>query len=48
MTLCRTAVDYDYQGNPIDANAPEMPTRFAKQLVQIMRERSPSGWIRTR
>jgi hypothetical protein len=37
VTLCRTAVDYDYRGDVIDAHAPEAPTRFAKQLVQIMR-----------
>jgi hypothetical protein len=37
VTLCRTAVDYDYRGNVIDAQAPEMPTRFAKQLVQLVR-----------
>jgi hypothetical protein len=37
VTLARTAVDYDYQGNVIDAHAPEMPTRFAKQLTQIVR-----------
>jgi Toprim-like len=36
-TLCRTAVQYDYRGDPIDAHAPEMPTRFAKQLAQIVR-----------
>ena len=37
MTLARTSVDYDYRGDVIDAHAPEMPTRFAKQLVQIVR-----------
>jgi hypothetical protein len=37
VTLCRTGVDYDYRGDVIDAHAPEMPTRFAKQLVQVMR-----------
>lgn len=36
-TLCRTACEYDYRGDPIDAHAPEMPTRFAKQLTQIVR-----------
>lgn len=35
--LCRTGVDYDYRGNPIEAHMPEMPTRFAKQLAQIIR-----------
>ena len=37
VTLCRTGVDYDYRGNVIDAHAPEMPTRLAKQLVQVLR-----------
>jgi hypothetical protein len=37
VTLARTGVEYDYQGNVIDAHAPEMPTRFAKQLAQIVR-----------
>lgn len=37
VTLCRTGVEYDYRGDVIDAHAPEMPTRFAKQLVQVMR-----------
>jgi hypothetical protein len=37
VTLARTGVETDYKGDVIDAHAPEMPTRFAKQLVQIMR-----------
>lgn len=37
VTLARTAVDIDYRGNVIDSHAPEMPTRFAKQLAQIFR-----------
>lgn len=37
VTLARTSIEADYQGNPIDAHAPEMPTRFAKQLKQLMR-----------
>jgi hypothetical protein len=37
VTLARTGVDFDYGGNVIDAHAPEMPTRFAKQLTQIVR-----------
>jgi hypothetical protein len=37
VTLARTAVETDYRGNIIDAHAPEMPTRFAKQLTQVMR-----------
>jgi hypothetical protein len=37
VTLGRTAVQRDYQGNVIGAEAPEMPTRFAKMLAQIVR-----------
>ena len=37
VTLARTAVDLDYRGNVVDSHAPEMPTRFAKQLAQIFR-----------
>lgn len=37
VTLARTGVEHDYKGDVIDAHAPEMPTRFAKQLTQIMR-----------
>ena len=37
VTLCRTAVEFDYRGDIIDAHAPEMPTRFAKQLTQVVR-----------
>ena len=37
VTLARTGVESDYRGDVIDSHAPEMPTRFAKQLTQIMR-----------
>ncbi len=37
VTLARTAVEHDYAGNVLDSYAPEMPTRYAKQLAQIMR-----------
>jgi hypothetical protein len=37
VTLARTAVERDYRGDVIDAHAPEMPTRFAKQLTQVVR-----------
>lgn len=37
VTYARTAVERDHQGNIIDAHAPEMPTRFAKMLGQIVR-----------
>jgi hypothetical protein len=36
VTLARTGVERDYQGNVIDAHMPEMPTRFAKQLAQVV------------
>lgn len=37
VTLARTNVTFDYRGDPIDADSPEAPTRFAKQLVQVVR-----------
>jgi hypothetical protein len=37
VTLARTAVDVDYRGNVINAHAPELPTRFARQLTQLLR-----------
>jgi hypothetical protein len=37
VTRARTAVERDYQGNVINAHDPEMPTRFAKQLTQMLR-----------
>lgn len=37
VTRARTAVERDYRGEVIDAHAPEMPTRFAKQLGQLVR-----------
>jgi predicted transcriptional regulator len=37
VTLARTGVEHDYRGDVIDAHAPEMPTRFAKQLTQVLR-----------
>ncbi|MBA3884286.1 MAG: ArsR family transcriptional regulator [Acidobacteria bacterium] len=37
VTLGRTGVTYDYRGDCIDAHAPEAPTRFAKELTQIVR-----------
>lgn len=48
VTLARTAVIYDYRGDVVDAHAPEMPTRFAKQLTQIMRGAVVLGADRTR
>lgn len=37
VTLARCAVARDYKQDPTEAHAPEMPTRFAKMLGQIMR-----------
>lgn len=37
VTRARTGVERDYKGDVIDAHAPEMPTRFAKQLAQVVR-----------
>ena len=37
VTMARTAVERSSQGHIIDAHAPEMPTRFAKQLTQVVR-----------
>src|SRR5262249_6733519 len=36
-TYARTAVERDYRGDVINSHAPEMPTRFAKQLAQLLR-----------
>jgi hypothetical protein len=37
VTRSRTAVERDFQGNPMYAHALEMPTRVTKQLVQVVR-----------
>jgi hypothetical protein len=37
VTRARTAVERDFQGNPAFAHDLEMPTRLAKQLVQVAR-----------
>jgi hypothetical protein len=37
VTFARTAVETDYRGDVCDGHAPEMPTRFAKQLSQVVR-----------
>jgi hypothetical protein len=37
VILARTGVELDYRGDVIDAHDPEMPTRLAKQLTQILR-----------
>ncbi len=37
VTMARTAVERDYRGDVTMAHDPEMPTRFAKQLTQVVR-----------
>jgi hypothetical protein len=46
VTLARTGVEYDYKGDVIDAHAPEMPTRFLRQLQQIVRGGAALGMDR--
>ena len=48
VTLARTAIERDYQGEVVDAHAPEMPTRFAKQLAQLVRGGIAIGMNRER
>ena len=48
VTLARTGVEYDNRGDVIDAHAPEMPTRFAKQLAQVLRGSVGIGMDRRR
>lgn len=48
VTLARTGVEYDYRGDVVDAHAPEMPTRFAKQLAQVVRGSVAIGMTRER
>lgn len=43
VTLARTGVETDYQGNVIDSHMPEAPTRFAKQLTQVVRGAASIG-----
>jgi hypothetical protein len=47
VTLARTGVETDYRGEIIDSHAPEMPTRFAKQLTMLMRGGIAIGMSRT-
>ncbi len=37
VTMARTAVERDYRGEVVYGHAPEMPTRYAKQLAQMIR-----------
>lgn len=43
VTRLRTAVETDYRGDAVDAHALEMPTRFGKQLAQIVRGATAVG-----
>jgi hypothetical protein len=46
VTNARTAVERDYRGEVIDKHAAEMPTRFAKQLAQLLRGGIAIGMVR--
>jgi predicted transcriptional regulator len=48
VTMARTAVEHDYKGDVIDSHAPEMPTRFVKQLAQMVRGGIAIGMTRDR
>jgi hypothetical protein len=48
VTRARTAVERDFKGEPLFAHALEMPTRFAKQLVQVMRGSIALGMTRAK
>jgi hypothetical protein len=48
VTYARTAVERDYQGNIVNAHMPEMPTRFAKQLAQLVRGGVAIGMARVK
>jgi hypothetical protein len=48
VTKARTAVEFDYRGDVVNSHAPEMPTRFAKQLVQMIRGGIAVGMSRER
>jgi DNA-binding transcriptional ArsR family regulator len=48
VTQCRTAVVFDNRGEVVDVHAPEAPTRFAKQLAQIVRGGCAIGLSRER
>jgi hypothetical protein len=48
VTKARTAVERDYRGDVVDAHAAEMPTRFVKQLTQMIRGGVAIGMTRNR
>lgn len=45
VTMARSAVERDYRGDIAFAHDPEMPTRFAKQLVQLLRGSVAIGMV---
>ena len=47
VTRARTHVSTDGRGDPVSASAPESPTRFAKQVAQIVRGAIAIGMART-
>ena len=48
VTKARTAVERDYASEVVDAHMPEMPTRFTKQLAQMVRGGVAIGMSRER
>jgi hypothetical protein len=46
VTYARTGIERSYNGDVIDAHAPEMPTRLAKQLTQLIRGAVAIGMTR--
>jgi hypothetical protein len=48
VTMARTGVERDYRGDVAYAHAPEMPTRFAKELTQMVRGGVAVGMSRKR
>ncbi|MFC8597177.1 bifunctional DNA primase/polymerase [Isoptericola sp. NPDC057191] len=48
VTRARTHVSTDMRGDPVSASAPESPTRFAKQVAQIVRGAISIGMERTK
>lgn len=48
VTRARTGVIFDYRGDVVDSHAPEMPTRFAKELTQVVRGAAALGIDRER
>jgi hypothetical protein len=43
VTQARSSVEFDHHGDVMEVHAPEMPTRFAKQLLQVVRGATTLG-----